>query len=519
MISATALPPMADRRKILLAGAALFVAVFLFRVPALINPDALDSDAAVVGLQARHLSFKSGTSLRLWGTTYQGITGPMMTGLVRGISPVRLSLAIEISAILGYALGVLALFGVLRRIVPLSGAVACAALIIFVPEPLNALSWTGFRTWAFTLVFVALYFGERALEAASSRARCLFSAAAGLCAGLAYYSDLFIVQLLPGLLAYAAWSLRSLAVWRARWIAAVGALAGFLVGSIPRYIAGLRGPELTELSIDNVARQWPLFSQTCLPYALGLRLFPNNPPGERPDYEPGTWFYALGGVSIVLFVAVTILGIALALAPRTDLRARRLSWCGAGFVATSIVAFLISSRGVDAPSARYLVPILLGFPLLAGAVMSAPAAQGMRFATSAVWLVAVHFALAGWFGYHQWTDGVVPVRTEYGQGAHERALGEALKARGVRTALADYWISYRLTMIYEEQIHVVPFEGDRFEPLRRNLDAHGPPAVIFSQRHPTSFTTREETERSFADRGISFERLAFGPYQAIVPLR
>jgi len=60
------------RRKlatIILAGFALGVLSFLTRLPALMNASGTNSDAAVVGLQARHIFHE--WSPFLWGSGYQ----------------------------------------------------------------------------------------------------------------------------------------------------------------------------------------------------------------------------------------------------------------------------------------------------------------------------------------------------------------------------------------------------------------------------------------------------------------
>ena len=82
-------------------------------LPALLNPAELHSDAAVVGLQARH--FLHGEwSWFLWGSGYQTATDTFTAGVlfrVLGATP----LALMLSAFLGHLLLLCFAFGTLRR--------------------------------------------------------------------------------------------------------------------------------------------------------------------------------------------------------------------------------------------------------------------------------------------------------------------------------------------------------------------------------------------------------------------
>src|SRR5258708_1953428 len=64
-----------------------------FRLPVLMNAKAVNSDAAIVGLQARHM-LKGEWSLFLWGAGYQSSIDALMTALayvVIGFRPIALA--------------------------------------------------------------------------------------------------------------------------------------------------------------------------------------------------------------------------------------------------------------------------------------------------------------------------------------------------------------------------------------------------------------------------------------------
>ena len=144
-----------------------------------------------------------------------------------------------------------------------------AALLIAAPEPFNAITFSGYRNWAFTLLFAAIYLASCANSAKKAECKFVWALLAGLAIGLAYYTDLFTGQLLPGIvILLIGW------FWRARCRALTGlALAlGYSLGSIPRIAAAMKGPGLREFSLYHLAHSWQLFWQSCLPYMCGSKL-------------------------------------------------------------------------------------------------------------------------------------------------------------------------------------------------------------------------------------------------------
>lgn len=501
--------------RVLGVGALLALAILLFRIPVFLNPDALDSDIAVVGLQAWHLA-RGELSLLLWGTNYQGITAPLAALLVETLLPVRPSLALALSSVLGHGVLVLVLFGLLRRVLPLPVAALAAGCLAVSPEPLNFLTYSAFRIWSFTLVFVAIYVAERSAEATSRRRHLLLAGLAGLTLGLAYYSDLFVIQFLPGLVLYLVfWGCKAA---RPRWHSVGAVLVGYVLGSIPRWVAHMKPPRLGELSLAQWQRTWPLFWTQCLPYVTGAKLFASPDGFYRPEQQPTGLWLALVVLGLGLFVLLTLAGGVLALLPQTSPMSRRLAWCGAGWMGVSLLGFLLTGRAQDMMSARYLAPLLLAFPLVAAPALER-LGRGHRtpLALALVLPVVLHFGVAGWLGYGGWLEHGQPQRTRYGTGDDEQALLAALQERGIQAATADYWVAYRLTYLWRERLTVAPATGaERHAEYQRRLATASRRALIFAPHIGSPFNPPEDWEERLRREGRHFERLAVGPYIALV---
>jgi hypothetical protein len=438
-----------------------------------------------------------------------------MARLVELLLPLRASLAV--SSVLGHALLVLCLYGVLRHRLPSTWAALAAACVAVCPEPLNFLTYSAFRIWAFTLLFAGLYLAERSARAGSPALRVLLAVLAGAAVGLGYYTDLFVLQLLPGVVLYLlgwVWEPRA-----SRWFALGGALVGFGLGSIPRWLARMEAPQLSELSWSNLKHNWPLFWSKCLPYVTGTKLFATTTGFDRPEQVlEGPWL-VLAVVGMGLFVGLAVVGGLLSLAPGTEWSARRLAWCGAAWVGVSLVGFLFTRRPQDVMSARYLVPLLLAFPLLVSPVLARrPRVQGTVWVSVLLLPVIAHFGVAGWRGYGGWIDRGLPRITPEGNGDDARALLSALQQRDVEAAVADYWVAYRLTYLWKEQVTVAPGTGvNRYPPYPSRYASARRRALIFSAIVPGSrYLVPGPWEASLRREGRPHERLTVSPYEVLL---
>ena len=129
--------------------------------------------------------------------------------------------------------------------------------------------------------------------------------------------------------------------------------------------------------------------------------------------------------------------------------------------------------------------------------------------------------LSGWLGYGDEVDGPRVVTLPGHGSADEQALEHALSARGVHVAIADYWVSYRLTFLYRESLVVVPIHAreDRYPPYRSAYSAATRTAYIFDPKRSRENLAAMESE-AFGGVGgawgVPVERVQAGALTAIV---
>jgi len=182
-----------SRVQTLSATALLVVLSFATRAPALLNASGTNSDAAVVGLQARHI-FHGGWSPLLWGSSYQTSADSTWAALffaVFGPTP----LALMLSALTLYVALTLFAFAMLHRRMSSPWRALVATLpLVFTTACVHSYALYPPRQLALTLAFVALWAIDRA-DGAKRPAAWLF--AGGLVAMLAWLADPYAIIFLP----------------------------------------------------------------------------------------------------------------------------------------------------------------------------------------------------------------------------------------------------------------------------------------------------------------------------------
>ena len=187
--------------------------------------------------------------------------------------------------------------------------------------------------------------------------------------------------------------------------------------------------------------------------------------------------------------------------------------------AATVAGFLTSVMVMDHFSTRYLAAIVLASPFALAPLVS------LLHTRRAALLLAPYLAsaaLCGWMGFVPWVRGARIVATDDGSARDERALEKELHARGVTAAMADYWVAYRLTFLFEERIVVVPKNliEDRYAPYLSTFERAETVAYVFD---PTR--SREDYASipdQLRDRGVhvaSAEWLLVGRLTALVVRR
>jgi hypothetical protein len=215
-------------------------------------------------------------------------------------------------------------------------------------------------------------------------------------------------------------------------------------------------------------------------------------------------------------LVLILAGGALSFGRRVPWEVRRVGLAGSFALPVTVAGFLVSVMVMDIFSARYLAAIFLAAPFALAPLAVRLGAR--RFA----WCIAPYLvvsAVAGWVGFGPFVAGPWPVQVARGETDEER-LVEALSARGVHYATADYWASYRLTLLSREALVTVPTnrEEDRYAPYRAAFDAADVVAYVFdsmrSREKEGSFERRVALGDTSFDR--AFERVAVGPFTALV---
>src|SRR5918998_1550265 len=142
----------------------LLVGSVLARLPELINARGVDSDAAVVGLQAMHL-LRGEWSWFLWGAGYQASFDAVLVAAAFAVTgPSALTLmAVPLA---GHLVLVGLTYDVVRRAIGAaagrwSAAVACLPLV-FSPQSINGVALAAPRQWSVTAAILAVWLASRA---------------------------------------------------------------------------------------------------------------------------------------------------------------------------------------------------------------------------------------------------------------------------------------------------------------------------------------------------------------------
>jgi hypothetical protein len=507
------------------AQAALLVcASYLFRLPPLLNARSTNSDAAVVGLQAMHL-LRGELSPFLWGSGYQTSADSFVAALfflVLGPTP----LALMLSALTLHVVATCLVFATLRRRLAPWNALVCTLPLVVSPSSVHTYALYPPRQASLTLALAAFFAIDGAAREGDERRLGRWLFAGGLAATLAVSADPYPLVLLP------AASLLAVLVARsqggASWRVAGARLARFALGAALGFVpfvvlhrlgAAKSGP--MGLTTSALEHHWKLLVDECLPWALSYKVYFARNVMDYAPWDAPAWFTGTGVAGAALLFAMV--AYALVRAARAAIRGRasiadpptRLGAAGAVVFPLAIGGFLVSVMVMDHFSMRYLAVLTLAAPFAV-----APAAQRLgprRFALAfAPHLLAS--AVGGWVGYGPFVRGVAPIR-ETPELADDYALFDLLRARGVRYAMADYWTSYRLTLLSREEIVVVPTNPaeDRYAPYRDAMQAAPVFAYVWDpgrSREPFA-----EAELRAGAAGIHAERADAGALRVIVVTR
>ena len=485
----------------------LLVGSFAFRAPPLLNASATNSDAAVVGLQAIHV-LRGELSPFLWGSGYQTSADSIVAAgffALLGSTP----LALMLSSLCLHVLATCLVFSVVRRVLAPGAALLVTLPLVVSPSSVHSYALYPPRQASLTLAIVAFFAIDRASR--STRARhWLF--VAGLFATLAVSADPYPLVLLPVIAIFA---LLVSGGDARRWTStALGALVGLVPFLALHRLAGSKGGPLG-LTTSAVAHHWKLLVNECLPWALSYKVYFAHHVMDYLPWDAPLAFGVVGALGAALLGGMVVLALLAVFTRSLPWPARRLGFVGASAFPIAIAGFLASVMVMDHFSMRYLAVLTLMTPF---AVTTTARALGTkRFAIAfAPHLIAS--AVAGWVGYGPFVRGPWPI-TDSEDARGDRAVLDALRTRGIRYAMADYWASYRLTFVSREEVVVVPTNAgeDRYAPYRRAFAAAPVFAYIFDPGR--SRETLETAERTVRSESAHVERVSAGDRTILVVTR
>ncbi len=507
--------PAERRGQWLAAVGLLLVATALFRLPALLNARGVHSDAAVVGLQARHM-LEGEWSWFLWGAGYQGSLDAVLVALAFRVAGAT-ALVLMLVPLLGHVLLELLTFDILRRRLGIWPGLLATLPVVFTPQAITGVALYAPRQWSLTCVFLGLWL----VEGASESRRPLLRYAAGAALGpLALYLDLYVLQLMPG---FAAFALACCADewpgvrqgWRRLAASGAGAVAGWAGLQWLRGHAGAASGTAA-LSLEPLERNARLLWEACLPWVLGYGVYV---PGQNlyPDRWqaplPFALFQKLG--AILLGVGIVVGGASL-LMRRLPWRVRRLGGLGAMVSGAALGGFLVSTMPADMWSARYLAPIVWFAPFAL-----APAALLLRTRRFAVVLAPyiICAAVGGWLSYGLYVRGPLPRLDARGVAREEQEVARVLRERGVTAAAAQYWLAYRLAFLFEENPIVMPLHPgeDRYPLYRAAFNQASRVAFLFHPSEPRAHPAPYEQQMRQA--GARYERLEVEGFTLLIVSR
>jgi hypothetical protein len=246
-----------------------------------------------------------------------------------------------------------------------------------------------------------------------------------------------------------------------------------------------------------------LLSKDCLPYLLGTDVRAYAESGGVGPWKPPSWFHLIQIAGAGALVGGIVVGGIAAFSRAVPWAERRLGMFGATLFVGTLTAFLVSVMAIDRLSARYLVAIILASPFALAPSLRL-VGPGRFAAMLAPYFVSA--AAGGWLGNGDNVNGF-RIRLENGRARDEQALARTLEDRGIRYGFADYWVAYRLTFLFDENVILVPWHAalDRYPAYRRAVGEQERLAYVFDPSWSTEdleyrksqFRTSPEFEPDF----------------------
>jgi hypothetical protein len=494
-------------------AALLVVLSFATRAPALLNAAGTNSDAAIVGLQARHVLHGEWSPL-LWGSTYQTSADSSWAALFfAALGPTPL--ALMLSALVAYvALTLFAFLLLLRRSSSPWRAFVATLPLVFTTACVHSYALYPPRQLSLTIAFAALLVIDRA-DGAKRPAAWLFGG--GLLVMLAWLADPYAVVFLPP-----ATLLAALVVLRARptFASRAGAGGAFalasLVGAVPLvalWLSPRSRQGVVTMSPSVLGHNARLLWTECLPWAIGTKVYKPLHVMDYVEWHMPVAYAVVAHAGVVFLVAAVVASLLFVLRRSVERPLRHLFVFGAATASLVVVSFLFSLMVMDHFSMRYLAAAVLVLPFVVAPLVERLGASRGALVLAPYLLVA---GVGGWFSHGDWTRRGLPVRTAAGRAEDATRLLPELERRHVGAVVADYWAAYRLDLLWREALPVAPLHEsqDRHRPYRDALDHARRFAYVFDRGR--SFEDEAKTAADFDSKLSRAERFDVGSFAVYV---
>lgn len=502
---------LAERRNPIYLALLLLLAIWIC-LPVLLNAHDTHADATIVGLQAMHV-LEGEWSWFLWGAGYQGVADVVLVAVAFyffGPSPLVLALV----PLVGHLIVIWTVFSISRRRLSAEKAFFLTLIVVIVPQSILGVALFVPRQWSITLIFVAF----RILDSSCfSSKRHLRQLVGTFCVVCALYFDFFTILIVPGAAVFIITCCRrgenrDTFEWKGLAYCALGGIIGllviFLLHRMPGATTGSAGVYPPRF-IHNLKLLW----NECLPLLLSYKIYlPGT--GLYPEFWDAPWYFeVIQKAGAILFSASIVISGLIILKRQSTWEKTGLGLLGLTITGTVLVSFLVSRAPQDMWAARYLAPIVWFAPFslipLAGTIKARHLALILL-----PYLIATY--TAAWIEWGDRTRGLLPAQTAAGQGKSEGELQRALKERGIKYGTAQYWLTYRLTFLFQEDVILVPTVPyqDRYGEYRRGFRDSQRVAYIFNEKEPRE--KPQPYEMLFRRYGLMEEKVEVGGYVVLI---
>ena len=495
------------------APVALLVASsFLFRLPRLLNAAALHSDAAIVGLQARHI-LEGEWSPFLHGSHYQTSVDATIAAfwfLLLGSSP----LVLVLSTLITHVFLTMLVYGTLRRHLPPWTALLGSMPLVLTPSPVHTYVLSPPREASLALTFLAIWL----LDGASNTRRPHAAlAGGGVLATFAVFADPYALLLAPVALVVGVLACRDgtpgwpTMLRRAFWVT-----AGALAGVIPYALlvrSGTYNAAHSAIGTAGIAANAGLLWHECLPWLLSLKVYLAYPGHAHTPWQPGLPFSIVQYAGAAGFLGSFVAAAVLALKRAVPWKLRRLGLAAAVSLPLTLAGFLVSKMVFDLFAARYLAAVVLFSPFAFGVVASQIKTKHFALVIAPYLMAA---AAGGWVAFGDETCGLLPVRVQDGTAEREQALAARIVKLGADVGIGDYWTAYRFAFLTNETVALIPWHRhqDRYPKYRERLSRSVRFAYVYDDER--SWENFASSSRELEARARRVEQVDMGPLHAVV---